>query len=271
MSTDLQPIDEQPVECVADATDNLQLIARTPAEMRQATGSLAAWMRDKIAIVEKDAAELAENIAIAETNGWKTDALKRQHRLCVRRVAFYEKLAAALDAGYCIVPNFPIDLIAIRTTLDRPIRRWGREHRWENEAAKDIHTNSPDLGDGDNVSSVAKIGTATQPVYDENGYHAKNAEGEWRYRDVYYPSDFDCEIEFPVALAKPEIMSATAEAMALKCFDEIGVLGVPAGQTARGKRPDPMVVGRIIDPRSTTYNRRYVSFVLAWYIDTHTL
>lgn len=268
MSTDLQSIEEKPVECVADSTDNLQLIARTPAEMRQATGSLAAWMAAKVDIVQKDADELAENIAIAERNNWKTDALKRQHRLCVRRVAFYEKLGAALRAGYCIVPNFPIDLIAIRTTQAFPRRN---DHHWKNEAAKDVKTNSPDLGDGVNVSSVAHTRSYTDHVYDADGMPTKKPNGEFKVTRKFYPSDFDCEIEFPIALAKPEIMSATAEAMALKCFDEIGVLGVPAGQTARGKRPDPMVVGRIIDPRSTTYNKRYVSFVLAWYIDTATL
>lgn len=262
MSTDLQ------APCVTDVSGDLQVIARTPAEMQQARASLAEWMRRKVDIQQKDADELAEEVRVAEWSNFKSTTLKRHHSIAVKRVAFYEKMVAALEAGYCIVPNFPVELIAIRTTRESPEQNM---HHWRNEAAKDIKTDKPELGEGQFVSAVAETNSMTQYVYDDKGMAVKDAQGNWKSKTVFYPSEYDTEVEFPVSIARPAVMTATAEAMALKCFDEIGVLGVPARQTARGRKADPIVVGRIIDPRSTKASPRFVTFMLAWYIDTKEL
>jgi hypothetical protein len=90
------------------------------------------------------------------------------------------------------------------------------------------------------------IGTADKPL---KQYFAK----EWQ------------DIDFPFTTAKPQILSATARAMADKVFDEIGVL------PGKRKREDPIVVGRIIDPRSDRYTKRFVTFLIAWFLETKTL
>jgi len=65
-------------------------------------------------------------------------------------------------------------------------------------------------------------------------------------------------------MAKPRIMEATSRAMALKIFDDFGIL--PAQ-----RKGDPMIIARIIDPRSRSYSDKHVSFLITWHLDTRTL
>ena len=112
---------------VAPATVELQLVARQPEEMQLAQQQLVAWFEQKIAACRREAADANDNLAIAQRNGWKLASFRRQSQLAGRRVAFYEKCKAAVEAGYALVPNFPIDVFAVRTTKGRPK---GEEKTW---------------------------------------------------------------------------------------------------------------------------------------------
>jgi hypothetical protein len=62
-------------------------------------------------------------------------------------------------------------------------------------------------------------------------------------------------------------MQRTAQAMALKVFDEIGV----ATDTVRGRsgtRGDPVLIGRILNPNP---NKPALSVFLGWYFDPSVL
>ena len=108
---------------IVPAVTDLELTATTPVEMQQAQAALIEWCGRKIAAMKHDAAELAENLAIAIRNKWKSSTLKRHADLAVKRVTFYEKIKAALEAGYCIVPHFPVTIFAIRTGRDTPLAK----------------------------------------------------------------------------------------------------------------------------------------------------
>jgi hypothetical protein len=240
------------VSPVADVTGDLHLIARSPAEMKQAQAAFVSWIDAKIAIVEKDAAEAAENWRIAVENNWKSGTFERQSKLADARVRFYRKMKAIAEAGYCIVPNFPIDLFAIRTTRRTPDKQ---ESSYQH-SSHEQRSNAPPLGEGDYVNPQPEIAQRLERK-------RKPDTGELITKTLYYAADFNDEIEFPISVARPEIMSATVEAMALKAFDEIGV------QDGR-RRGDPLVIGRIIDPRDK-YRQRFASFIIAWYVDTSAL
>ena len=87
----------------------------------------------------------------------------------------------------------------------------------------------------------------------------------------YFNKAFE-DVEFPLDLAKPELMRITSEAMALKLFDEIGVLRVQRDDTAVAKG-DPVILGRIIHPVGRDYNsaRTRLTFFIGWYVDTRDL
>jgi hypothetical protein len=229
---------------VSDVSDEMQLVAMNPAEMREAQTRLAEWFRAKLDIVRADEKEMQECLETAAKAGWKLRPFERQANNALARVQYYEKCLAAVEAGYAIVPNFPVDVIAIRTTRKRPkpgISEWS----WSTFRCS---SNSPPIGEGRNVS--------VDPVIYSREYPA---QGEAKAFTQYFPKEFQ-EIEFPISLAQPIVMDATCRALAAKVFDEIGVL--PANRKA-----DPLVIGRIYHP--TTKNP--LAFLVAWWIDTRTL
>ena len=77
-------------------------------------------------------------------------------------------------------------------------------------------------------------------------------------------------MEFPVTMAKPDVIEATSRAKALKIFDDLAIL--PGYAPSKGTTPpkgDPIIVGRIIDrARSGPYNTHYLTFIIAWHINT---
>lgn len=243
---------EAPV--VEDVGESLHLIARTPNEMREAQSALSQWFAAKLAIIAKDVADLDANLQIAVKNGWKRDGFERALNREVSRHRFYEKCKAAVDAGYCIVPNFPVDVFAVRTCKYKPPRR--NESTWHGTAQQEQSSESPALGLGDYRDSEPITGRRTEYVEDRK-------TGLTNPVSKFFAKAWQDEIDFPICVARPEIMSRTAEAMALKCFDELGVL-----PNTRRSKGDPILVG-IIRDRSNA--NRTLSFLIAWYIDTATL
>lgn len=238
----------------------LEVSATTPLEMSQAQDSLIAWCVRKVASMKHEADELAENLAIAIKNKWKTDTLRRHSALAVKRVTFYEKIKAALEAGYCIVPNFPVTMFAIRTDKKQPLRYWESnktQHRpWTGDKTQEAGTLA--IGEGDYKNPTPEIEThiiETKKL--DNGNEQKTFTSEavgWN------------EIDFPINMAKPKIMEATSRAMALKVFDEMGILPDPH------PKKDPMIVGRILDPRPLGYGqRKFITFIVAWHLNVRDL
>lgn len=230
------------------------LVALTPAEMVPAQHDLIAWCDRKIRSLadERDDLELHQKLAIEQ--GWKTSVVVAGLNRNERLTTYYEKMRAALQAGYLLVPNMPIDVLAVRVNrVKQPEER--RDNRWGRFEAK-AQSALP--------AGVGRYVDETVAQHARN-YRTVNEKNESVVKTQYYSGDYD-EVDFPVALTKPVILDATARAMALKIFDEIGRVRND-GQSFRSKA-DPIMVGRLLDPRK---GRNGATFFIAWWVDTSSL
>lgn len=230
------------------------VIATTPAAMIEAQKSLVGWAERKIDALRLESKEAIEQLAIAVERKWKTDAWRRQVAKYERRIEFYQKIKAALEAGYYIVPPFPIDVFAIRTKREAPKSKDGEYRNNHDQDAQILP-----VGAGRYVSPV--------PVVESYKDTKLLSDGKTKEIDCYYASEFS-DVEFPFRLARSEIRDATQAAMALGIFDRMGVL-------PRTRAPDPLVCGQIIMPNQPSYysgdSLKCVTFFVAWWLDTKTL
>lgn len=237
-----------------DMPADFTVIATTPAAMIEAQKSLIVWAERKIEAVRLESREAVEQLAIAVQRKWKTDAWRRQVAKYQSRIEFYEKIKAALNAGYYIVPPFPIDVFAIRTNKELP-KPMDSTHRDNHDQPAQILP----VGEGRYVDP--------KPLRDSYTDQVMGSDGKPRAVTHYHAIDF-AEVDFPFKLARSEIRDATNAAMALGIFDRIGVL-------PRVRSPDPLVCGEIIVPNQPRYygqdNMKKVTFFVAWWLDTKTL
>lgn len=244
---------QEPLEQVVVPVNekDIVVIARNPEQMKLSQEALITWATGKLAEYQADYEDLEANLKIAAQRKWRTEPFKRRSAIAKKKVEFYEKIKAALEAGYCIVPDIPgMDVFAIRTT---------RKHAKPNTTkwtVRDQETNSPPIGDGRHVNSEA-VTTSFQALV----RHDVNSQPV--YEDRFRAIDFK-QVEFPMTLVKPQIMDETGKAMALKIFDDFGF--APGRHRRDG---DPMVVGRV--RFRTGSQERNVSFLIAWFIDTRAL
>ena len=94
-------------------------IARTPAEMEQAQNDLVVWAKGKLEAVRVELNEAQESLKIAKQSKWSTTRWQRVVGRARARMIFYTKVKRALEAGYYIVPPFPVDVVAcLQSPLD---------------------------------------------------------------------------------------------------------------------------------------------------------
>lgn len=237
---------------------NIACTALVPEEMTTCQSALIEWAKAKVASTRAEAAELKESYEHAKARKWKTGPLKRHSDLAADRVTFYEKMLSALEHGFVIVPNFPVSMFAVRKEGESP--------------------------DG---KTVLVKGNNYIPRYQQEPDAAPEGDGEYRnpfphvqsyisHRDDHgneitraYPTAWD-EMSFPVTMAKPEIMRAADRAMALKVFDQLGILPAETMAQKRAKG-DPIIVGQIVGPKNAYGVRKTVTFMIAWHLDTRAL
>lgn len=236
----------------------LSVYALTPREIGPAQAQLAGWCHQKMRSLGKDYAELRSNLRVATRNRWSRGGLQKAVSLTKRRIQYYKKIESALNAGFLIIPNLPIDVIAIRTDRACPPYQTG-------EYPSDVNTAQADIlpqGEGRYVDEMTRVRDMSHI----------NAEGK-RVRLVE-AGQFSEEIDFPVLAVKPQIMEATAQAMTLKLFDRIGLAHNNAANSSRRiRRSDPFVVGQILNPQGghNTWHPKLVTFFIAWWLDTSAL
>lgn len=247
------------------------LVATTPAAMVQAQQSMIALCDKRITEHQAALNELNAEMEHAKRQAWKTTHyvkfIKREEKV----VTYYQKIKQALELGYCIIPDLPLEIFAIRTTRQQP------RPDFYNSTSGDRHREIPaeitEAGKGRYVDP--------EPLVDSSYAGTKKDGDKERTVTKYYNAGFD-DVSFPMVGVKPIILEATQEAMRHMLFDEIGALpGSPQKIQARGRATaapgrikDPIVVGRIIDPRSPAsawwqHNRNGVrnglSFLVAWW------
>ena len=137
---------------------------------------------------------------------------------------YYAKIKAAVEAGYLIVPNFDIDVFAVRTQRRTPPDTVG------------ALTAQPDLsphGQGAYVDDRCFTDSFVETV--KNSYTGKDEDKTREFSTAY-----DYTPDIPLRGVKPIILDATQRAMALKIFDQIGVV--------KARKQDPIIVGQIVQP-----------------------
>lgn len=222
-----------------------ELTAMIPQEMVNAQQQLITWCDSKLYVLKLELKDLSEATDHAKKMKWKFSTLQSQVTKSLKRISYYEKIKAALLEGYYIVPNFPISMFAIRTKKNYPEKDYSNSY-WDNHEQESQELKI-DSGDYKNPFPISY----TKTFKDEKGEEKKQ----------YYAGAWD-DFEFPVTMAKPSIMQATSRAMALKIFDQIGIM--PAE-----KKQDPVIIGQI--KLKTSYSFKVVSFMIAWHLNTNVL
>lgn len=239
------PATTQAVQTVPAAT-NIELTSTLPHEMEQCQVQLIDWCKRKIAELQHDLEDLNGAYEHAKKQKWKTVTLKNHSLKCSKRILYYEKVLAALEAGFVIVPNFPVTVFAVRTSKGLPKYIEVKTPGWHPDRKSSMSTPADKLPIGE--------GEYKNPIPEVSSSHDSVAE-----KTTWYPVDWQ-EMDFPINMAKPRIMEAATNAMALKIFDDLGVLPSPY------KREDPMVIARILNPFGSP-----VSFLVAWHLNTRDL
>lgn len=227
--------------------EDIAVTALCPEDMPAAQERLITWARAKVASVEAESAELDAAWQHAKKMKWRWDLLHKHWKKSVRVGQYYSKILAGLEAGLNIIPNLPVQVFAVRTDARRPPRNV-HIYRWKSTNTPDLESKSLPAGEGEYTNAVPE--TARHEIKREDGSTAYEV----------WARDF-ADVEFPITMAKPQIMEATSRAMALKIFDDFGIL--PATRQA-----DPVIVGRVLYPEK--YGR-VVTFLIAWHLDTRTL
>lgn len=239
-------------EVVVTKGEEIQVTAAQPAEMVQAQSALIMWCGRKIASLRSEMTELQEELDIATKNKWRTASFKRMLGLAKARIIFYGKVQKALKLGFCIVPNFPVTGFAIRSDKPHPTGK-ATFDKW---AAFEQHAQTLPEGVGEYQNPF--------PILFEHYVPAEENQKPVTKKE-FFPKHW-AEMEFPISMAKPQIMAATEAAMSLNLFDSFGICPPSRG------RVDPMIIGQIIDPRASGYgDRKRVSFLVAWHLDTSVL
>lgn len=206
--------------------------------------------RTKTALKEREV-----SLGIAIKNHWNLTRIKHDITDLKRKKDTYEKLRAAFEQGYVLVPDLNIDVFAIRTNRAKPRRnKRTDEGRWPG-GVRDQSSEAPPLEDGKYVSERAVV--AAQ----ESTKNVPQRDGTMNpvLTTTQWAKEFREEIDFPFVLSKPRVLAATERAMALKIFDEIGV-----SPARHERRKDPVVVGRIKYLKG--YQSRNFDFLVAWFI-----
>ena len=223
---------------------DLTLVATTPLAMQQAQVGLIQWCGKRLARADNEIAEVEENLEIATRRKWAVKPWRRQISRIRKHRLFIEKLQAALEAGYYIIPDMPFtEVFAIRTKRAFPLRKQvtGRWPSLPLEPAMALPT-----GEGEYKSPNQLVHSSIEK--DDKG----------NKQTTLVAANFD-EIEFPVHAAKPQILEAAERAMKLRIFDEIGV--VP-----RRGCGDPFLVGRLKNPKRP---HSPTTLFLGWWLDVN--
>lgn len=216
--------------------NEMTVFATNPKELAVAQAALLEQLTVKRNAVQAEVDELTEGLATAVRNKWQTKTLRAAVKRRERTKLYYEKVMAAVSAGYLIVPDMQADIFAIRTAAGKPKAKRSRSLHWGlQQGAQQLPP-----GEGRYVS--------VNPMAEQ--HDIGDGKTEW------VASDFQ-EVGFPVVGVKPQIMDATGRAMAWNLFDEIGL--VRAGG-------DPIVVGNI---KGEGYRRCW--FFIAWWVDINTI
>jgi hypothetical protein len=244
--------------------EDIVVIAKSPEEMATAQHALVGWCDSKISVMEMEAREAAENVNQAQKRKWKVAPFRKTYELAQGRVAYYQRMKAVLEAGYVIVPDMPAQTLVIRTGQREP-RHQKTDSTYYGHTLPQAKSDGAPVGKGQYVS----------PEYKRHNWDTSSKDSAGRESITHHSRvrGFDTEFAFPMLAVKPQVLDEVGKAMALKVFDEIGILPAGSGPKKTMMRattmPDPIVVGRIV--RYEGAKRIVCSFLITWWLDSRTL
>ncbi len=233
--------------------EQIHLVARDPVEMQNARERLEGWLPAKLQSIRAELVELErahESASARHFAATVQNSLKSQINRAARRRSFYEKVLAAVEAGYTIIPNFPLEVFAIRVTKKKPngtTDRLDYQPEWPSERAPNAA-----LGEGQYKNP--------NPLAVKSNF--KEVVGDKERTRYYIQATNWMDVEFPLVAARAEVLDATSAAMAKKVFDRIGIC-------PPRRHGDPLIIGQVCLREG--YVEKIVSFIIAWYLDLRTL
>jgi hypothetical protein len=246
-------VDVEPtVELVPKPNDDLIVFARTPGELEHSQGEIIGWVTQTLALHRRKMREAEANLKAAIDAKVKTAPWRHQVTLAKRRITYYDKVRQALEAGYFIVPDFPINVIAVRTKRKEPTKG-GDLVEYRHHAKQESPQGLPQ-GVGEYVNPEKFLTGETKDVTykDHEGKSGVRKEHWFRIWGEF------AEIDFPIRLVRPEVLESYGKAAKEKLFDAIGIM--PDNRKDR----DPMIIGTI--EMNEGAKKRRVSFLVAWWI-----
>lgn len=221
------------------------VIALDPQQMQDASRTMTTWADAKLAAAERDLAEAdALHAQLLVINARPTHA-KTLLNKAARRVRFYEKVKAAIAAGYYVIPPFnSLQVFAVRTRRMNP-NADRRESTW----IKDHPTEALAIGDGRYIDP--------QPVRTVVGSEIEN-KGTTHERKALISANvaFKDEINLPVVAMRPTIIHAVGRALEQKIFDALAI-------APQYRNADPIIAGQIKRPDGGGT----LNFLVAWWLD----
>ncbi|MDP2735632.1 MAG: hypothetical protein Q8P12_05500 [bacterium] len=211
------------------------LVALSAGDLPGAQAKTIEWVQRKIESLETHKQECVGNYEEARKAKWKSASWQAQITKTKASITYYEKIRIALEAGYQIIPNFPVSAFAIRVGEDETARIKWSENRWS------VFTDTPSLlesGEGKYVSDRL-------PQY--------QTQGEDKAK--FYSGDYQ-DVDFPVKLVRPVVLEATRRAMERRVFDQFAAV-------VNSTKGDPIVVGQVFD----RYRNRTATFFISWWLD----
>lgn len=253
-------------QMVEDEEEDIFVAARTLEEMNVAQKKLIAWAERKYQKMLEEKKSVEANLEIAKKRKWATAPFTKLVSEAQKKAEFYEKVKAALEAGYTIIPDMPMDVFAVRTSKKKvKENRASTSIQYGGQAwVKDQETNNPPLEDGKFVRPKAIEGVSQ--------WDGKNKDGSVNKMETRWAKGFMEDIDFPFKFARPTVLNDTAKALSEKIFDQIGVApSTNGGTTTRHRRAkgDPMVIGRIFYRKG--WQEKGISFLVSWFIDSKDL
>lgn len=238
--------------------------ATNAEEMGKVKGGLLIWVEGRKRHAETDVDDLQSAVDHARKHKWATKTLEYQLGKVKKLKTYYDKVYAALEQGYVLIPAFPIDVFAIRTAKENPKRNDVTVKEYNDARSNSaVHSELLPAGEGEYKSDEARRMQEFSYSRKEKEYDGKEVEKNY-YN--FYNEEFQ-DITFPMIAAKPDVMNATTQAMVLKIFDEIGISTKDAGEHSRNfRRGDPLIIGTIYGP-GPRWSRKQCHFLIAWHVN----
>ena len=230
------------------------VVASNPAEMVKGQLSLIDWVEGKINSIAVEFTDMEQAMNRAIKSKWSHKPLARQLNRIAKRLTYYDKVLAALKAGYFVVPvsnrDWDLDIFARRTDRKGP-KQLVHRYREKAHSGAVVMRALPE-GEGKYVSgNKAKITTWEEQEDVVNYKEEKTGTTMVKYHQAEEFTD----VEFPLVAIDPKTMELTATAMEHKIFDEIALATDSGG--------DPYIIGRIW----CVIRKRPINFMIAWFLD----